>query len=186
MSYLDNAQSDASDTVDDFRDEIEEQLVEKGEASQDLRNDYSGGDAYHHENHIDAAYTLQEAAELLDDLHQYEETDEGLWQGQPPVDAISTQAAFTYGHAVNDLWMDLIDTINSEYDDLKPDEDVYEQLGMEDELEEHQKQAAEVAVNRVLGSGAQDVEFDEPEPPEPQEKPKPAPKKKGPGFEFFN
>lgn len=184
MSYQDQAESDASDMVEHFREEIESQLVDDGEASKDLLNDYPGADAYHHERHIDHAYSLLEAAELLDELSQHEETDYGLWEGQSPRDAVSTQAAFTYGHAVVDYWMDMINQINDEYDDLKPDEDLYEQLGVEDELEEHQKQAAEVAVNRVIGTGEQDVSFEEPEP-EPESTPtaKKSPKK---GFEFLN
>ncbi len=48
------------------------------------------------------------------------EDDYGLWEGQPPTQAIATQVAFTYGNAIYDAWRELIDTINNEYQDLTP------------------------------------------------------------------
>lgn len=114
-SYLDEAKSDAQTTAQEFLDEIVESYVDNdGEASDDFLNDYS--DSYHHENHVDKDYTLQEAAELLDDLSDYEETDSGLWQGLEPRRAISCQAAYTYGNAVMSLWADLIKEINDDSD----------------------------------------------------------------------
>lgn len=116
-NYLEYAQSDAADMAENFLDEIVESFIDNdGEASTDLLNDYSGADSYHHETHVDRSYSLQEAAELLDELNSYEETDEGLWQGQQPRDAISTQAAYTYGNAVYSLWRDIIQTINDDPD----------------------------------------------------------------------
>ena len=99
MNYRDAALSDAKDTVEYFADEIVDQLMD-GKASDDLLNDYSRGDEYHHESHVDQAYGLLEAAQLLDELYKHEETDSGLWDGQEPREAIATQAAFTYGNAV--------------------------------------------------------------------------------------
>lgn len=185
MSYLDEAESDAQEMVENFRDEIEEQLADRDEASKDLFNDYPGGDNYHHENHVDRPYQLKEAADLLDELSDYEETDTGLWEGLPPRDAIGAQAAFTYGNAVLGIWQDQIDNINSEYDDLKPDEDEYDLDDHEDEYEDAKKKAAEIAINRTLGTGEQEPDLPEPTRPEEEEELKPAPKK-GPGFEFFN
>lgn len=107
-----DAEDDARHTVDEFEDEIVEQLVRDGEASDDLGNDYSGGDRYHHETHVDKEYSLMEAAEVLDQLSEHEETDSGLWEGLPPRDAVSAQAAYTYGNAVYEEWRELIRTIN--------------------------------------------------------------------------
>jgi len=116
-SWLDDAKSDANDMARNFLEEtLESYMDNSGEASNDLNNDYSGGDSYHHESHVDKSYTLQEAAELLDELDDYEETDEGLWEGQKPRDAISTQAAYTYGNAVYSLWQDIIKEINGDSD----------------------------------------------------------------------
>jgi hypothetical protein len=115
-TYYQDAENDARDTAENFLDVIIEQLLADGKASNDLNNDYPDGDAWHHEQHVDKSYTLTEAAELLDELSDYEETDWGLWQGQDPREAISTQAAYTYGNAVYSLWHDLIEEINSDDD----------------------------------------------------------------------
>ncbi len=123
-NYYRDAQDDARETVLEYIDAIVEQLEEKGEASNDLHNDYSGGDAWHHESHVDRWYNLTEAAELLDQLHDYTEEDGGLWQGQEPRAAIGTQAAFTYGNAVYDAWRNLISHINDEYADWDEDCDL--------------------------------------------------------------
>ena len=112
MSYYTDARSDAAETVEHFLDEIVEQIIDKGEASDDLLNDYLGGDSYHHESHVDKYYNLSDAAELLHELREHEETDDGLWQGLAPRDAIGAQAAYTYGNAVYSMFRDLIKEIN--------------------------------------------------------------------------
>ena len=94
---------------------IVEQLENIGEASSDLYNDYSNGDAWHHECHVDRGYSLMEAADLLDQLAEHVETDGGLWESLEPREAIGRQAAHTYGNAVYSAWIDLIAQINSEY-----------------------------------------------------------------------
>ena len=123
--YRQNARDDAQETGLEFLDQIVEQLEEKGEASDDLYNDYDGGDAWHHESHVDRWYNLTEAAELLDQLCDYTETDSGLWEGLEPRQAIGRQAAHTYGNAVYSEWIDLINAINDEYDswEAKDEED---------------------------------------------------------------
>lgn len=115
MNYYKDAQSDAKSMIDHFADEIVEQLINYGEASDDLLNDYPNGDRYHHENHVNKDYKLTEAAALLDQLSDYEETDNGLWEGLEPRRAISVQAAYTYGNAVYSLWRNLIEKINCEF-----------------------------------------------------------------------
>ncbi len=115
MNYHQDARDDARETVLEYIDSIVEQLEEKGEASDDLYNDYPSGDTWHHEGHIDRLYNLTEAAELLDQLHEYTEEDSGLWHGQEPRQAIGTQTAYTYGNAVYSKWIDLISCINDEY-----------------------------------------------------------------------
>ena len=82
---------------------------------------------------MDKSYNLQEAAELLDELDEYKETDEGLWEGQEPRDAIATQAAYTYGAAVMSLFQALIKEINND-DDLESLKEQYDNL--EDKIQE--------------------------------------------------
>jgi len=121
--YQSQAESDAQDTVSEYREQILEQLLEGGEASDDLLNDYPSGDAYHHESHVDKWYNLTDAAELIDELSEFEETDSGLWEGQQPKEAIGTCAAFTYGNAVYSEWHDLIEKINEEAETVIDDYD---------------------------------------------------------------
>jgi hypothetical protein len=108
------AQDDAKDAVEHFLDEIVDQLTQDGEASTDLTDRRNYSESYHHETHIDRSYSLLDAAKVLDDLGQYEETDSGLWEGQEPRDAISTQAAFTYGNAVYSFFEDEVGSVNDE------------------------------------------------------------------------
>ena len=82
-NYLREAADDAADTVRNFADEILEQLLDDGKASDDLLNDYPNGDAWHHESHVDKWYSMIDAATLIDQLDEFEETDSGLWEGQP-------------------------------------------------------------------------------------------------------
>jgi len=122
-NYLASAESDAKETVDNFKDEIVEQLCDDGKASDDLNNDYPGGDAWHHESHVDKWYNLHEAAAVLDQLDDFEETDSGLWEGQDMKEALSTCAAFTYGNAVYHEWTELIEQINDEETELEAEID---------------------------------------------------------------
>jgi hypothetical protein len=119
---LRDAQSDADEMIRNFLEEIKDQLLDSGEASDDALNDYTGGVSYHHEKHVDRSYTLLEAAELLDALGDYEVDDSGLWEGLSPREAISSQAAYTYGNAVYSLWQERIEEINS-------DDEIQEILG---------------------------------------------------------
>jgi hypothetical protein len=117
-NYVQNAVDDAAKTVKHFADAILDQLFDDGKASDDLLNDYDNGDAYHHEKHVDRAYRLLEAATLIDQLSDYEETDSGLWEGLQPKEAIGACAAFTYGNAVYGKWRELIEEINTEAADI--------------------------------------------------------------------
>ena len=71
-NYLREAADDDAETVRNFADEILDVLLDKGEASDDLLNDYPNGDSWHHECHVDKAYGLTDAATLLDQLMDFE------------------------------------------------------------------------------------------------------------------
>lgn len=139
MTYLDDARSDAADMATEFSDQIVSQLLDAGEASTDLLNDYAGGDSYHHETHVDKSYDLEEAATLLRELCKYEETDKGLWESLEPREAVCAQAAYTYGNAVYSLWQKLIEKINDDFDNLTVDLDA-----RETEAEEHRTRREEI------------------------------------------
>lgn len=110
------ADKDALEMLSYFQDNTVEQICDDGEASTDLLNDYTGADSYHHKIHVDKAYDLQEATEILREYRDYEETDSGIWEGLEPVKAIGAKAAYTYGNAVYNKWRDLVEELNSEYD----------------------------------------------------------------------
>ena len=60
-------------------------------------------------------YSLIDAATLIDQLTNFEETDSGLWEGRNPEGSHQrVQAAYTYGNAVYNEWRELIEKINSE------------------------------------------------------------------------
>lgn len=155
--YPDHAESDARDTVSEFKDTILEALLESGEASEDLRNDYPNGDAWHHECHVDRSYSLRDAADLIDQLSEYEETDSGLWEGQQPKEAIGTCAAFTYGNAVYAEWVDLIKEINSnasiivdDYDGRIGDAEEADDTEEADDLRNEKKDELEDLIDRII------------------------------------
>lgn len=118
-SYEQMAHDDAVEMIEYYIDEIVEFLDQNSEAPDDLFNQYPRGDEYHHESHVDKSYTLLEAAQLLDELSKFEETDSGLWEGLEPRQAISAQAAYTYGNAVLDNWSEYIQEINESYVDVE-------------------------------------------------------------------
>lgn len=159
-NYREESVSDAKYTVQEFRDQIAEMLVDDGKASDDLHNDYGSGDAWHHESHVDKEYDLQESAELLSQLRDHEETDSGLWEGLEPQQAISAQAAYTYGNAVLSEWRDLIEEINDRWEEVGPLFTSLEEAGeaCSDELPglaypdfaALKKQAAEQVISEVL------------------------------------
>ncbi len=117
-NYYTQAESDAWDTVTEFAEEILEQIRRGDEISDDLCNDYDNGDEYHHTTHVDKWYTLTQAAEVLDQLSEWEEDDYGLWQGLEPRKAIAAQAAFTYGNCVYAQWCELVKELNDESTDI--------------------------------------------------------------------
>ena len=120
-NYRQEAKDDAANLVlEYFMDEIIDQIVDNGEASADINNDYANGDDIFHETIVDRSYHLTDAAELLSQLYRNAEEDTGLWEGETDVDRIAEiQAAFTYGNAVWAEFDDLITDINNEVDDIK-------------------------------------------------------------------
>lgn len=158
--YRQEANSDARETVSQYKDEILEKLQETGEASEDLYNDYPNGDSWHHECHVDKWYSLTDAADLINELSDHEETDSGLWEGQQPKEAIGTCAAFTYGNTVYSEWRDLIKEINcdagtiiddfsDQIDDAEEDDEDYEGESADD-LRELRTTALGELLDRII------------------------------------
>ena len=141
-NYRQEAEDDAANLVlEYFMDEIVDQLIDKGEASADINNDYDNGDGIFHEVITDRAYHMTEAAELLSQLYEYAEEDAGLWEGETDVDRIAEiQAAYTYGNAVWDELETLIMNINSLDMDYIRFETAIKCLGLKpDDLDDYEK-----------------------------------------------
>ena len=81
-------------------------------------NDYPGGDSWHNENHTDKSYNLSEAAALLEELRDYEETDEGLWQGASHGKRLAPKRPTPMPMRSMALFRELIEKVNDEYGDL--------------------------------------------------------------------
>jgi len=113
-NYSQEAEDDAKTLITDhFLDEIIQQLIDDDEASDDFNNDYNDGNSIFHETIVDRDYSLTEASELLDQLYDHEEEDEGLWEGVNELNRIAAiKAAYTYGNAVMSKWNNLINEIN--------------------------------------------------------------------------
>lgn len=116
-NYQQEAEDDAANLVlEYFMDEIVDQIIDKGEASADINNDYDNGDGIFYETIVDRSYHLTDAAELLSQLYRHAEK----WNGETDVDRIAEiQAAYAYGNAVGAELDDLITDINNEVDDIK-------------------------------------------------------------------
>lgn len=113
-SYYDEANENAKEIIMELANEIREQLIANGEASTDIVNDYESGDRliYESDNQV---YDLEDESELINELREYEETDEGLWEGLKPEDAISVKASYTKMNAVYDMTRKYIEEINETY-----------------------------------------------------------------------
>ena len=141
-NYRQEAEDDAANLVlEYFMDEIVDQIIDKGEASADINNDYDNGDGIFHETIVDRSYHMTEAAELLSQLYRYVEEDSGLWEGETDIDRIAEiQAAYTYGNAVWDELETLIMNINSLDMDYIRFETAIKCLGLKpDDLDDYEK-----------------------------------------------
>jgi hypothetical protein len=98
--------------IGNFIPEIVDAIIDTGEASNDINNDYANGDGIFHETITDTDYGTEEAMELLQELSSFEEDDSGLWEGKDRDDILRIKAAYTFGNAVASEFEDLIASIN--------------------------------------------------------------------------
>ncbi len=123
-SWMSKAIEDAEDLIKEyFIDEIVQSIVDGGEASSDMYNDYDNGDGIFHEVITDREYHRSDAIELIDELYEYEEEDTGIWEGLDWEGIIQAKAAYTYGNAVMSEWDRIIEWINDiDFDEKTEDE----------------------------------------------------------------
>jgi hypothetical protein len=145
-----SADSDARDAIEYFLDEIVSRAFDDRDEVPTGIDEWS--DSYHHETHIDRSYSLMEAAEVLDQLSQYEETDSGLWEGQEPQEAVITQAAFTYAHAVYSEFRTMMEGVNEALSEVFPE------MADEEEKREERKQDLEAGKAEADEASLKEIE----------------------------
>ena len=99
MNYQKDVDNEARDFFLDHEEMIVTALTDDVEWD---RNDIDDLDERFFETVTDRAYTLHDAAYIVEECEN-EETDTGLWEGQQPEDAIKTKAAFSFA---NDVWFE--------------------------------------------------------------------------------
>lgn len=114
MSYSDEAKENAIDAIKDVKDEIVEALIEKDEAPNSIL-DYSDGETT--ESYwMDNWYEPSEAVDLIEELDEHEETDEGLWEGCDWRRMLSAKAALTMRNANLSEFSSLMIALNDDID----------------------------------------------------------------------
>jgi len=104
--------ADAQDIISNYIEEIAEMLIDNGEASTDLYNDYNYMDLRISESD-DYWRRPEEAIETIDELSEFEEEDSGLWEGCSDYrEILNAIAHYTYTNALYHKIESMIKSIN--------------------------------------------------------------------------
>ncbi len=108
--------ADAQDIISNYIEEIAKMLIDDGEASTDLYNDYSDMDSWISESD-DYWRNPEDAIETIDELSEFEEDDGGLWEGRGDYrEILSAIAHYTYTNALYHEIVSMIESINDTLD----------------------------------------------------------------------
>jgi hypothetical protein len=121
VHYSDEVRKEAVDFIDEMFDEFIEALKNE----EDYFFSDSSVDDRFFECVGDRSYTLTDAAFVIENSDNVE-TDSGLWEGQDPVDAVCSQAAYTFSNDVRFEVEEIYEDVKSEYD--RAYSDVYDEL----------------------------------------------------------
>ena len=109
-------EADAQDIISNYIEEIAEMLIDDGEASTDLYNDYNNMDANISESDS-YGHNPSDAIEIIDELSEFEEEDGGLWEGcRDYREILSAIAHYTYTNALYHEIESMIESINDTID----------------------------------------------------------------------
>ena len=104
--------ADAQDIISNYIEEIAKMLIDDGEASTDLYNDYNNMDANISESDS-YGHNPSDAIEIIDELSEFEEEDSGLWEGCSDYSEIlNAKAHYTYTNALYHEIESMIENIN--------------------------------------------------------------------------
>lgn len=102
--YVDN---EARSFVDEYEDELLDEIKNGNTDVYEFVNDYR----VHEWVDNDFIYVdLTDSAEILEQSDNVE-TDFGLWEGQEPIEAIKTQAFFTYKNDLSDKVISIFESV---------------------------------------------------------------------------
>jgi len=108
--------ADAQDIISDYIEKIAEMLIDDGEASTDLYNDYYDMDSRISESD-DYWRNREEAIETIDELSEFEEKESGLWKECGDYrDILNAIAHYTYINALYHEIKSMIENINDTLD----------------------------------------------------------------------
>ena len=108
--------ADARNILSDHIEEIAKMLIDDGEASTDLYNDYDDMDSRISESD-DYWRNPEEAIETIDELSEFEEEDSGLWEGCSDYrEILNAIAHYTYTNALYNEIESMIESINDTID----------------------------------------------------------------------
>lgn len=154
--YIDN---EARSFVDEYEDELLDEIKDGNTDVYEFVNDYR----VHEWVDNDFIYVdLTDSAEILEQSDNVE-IDSGLWEGQEPVEAIKTQAFFTYRNDLSDKVMsifesvlqDKLDELEERLEELREelkseqDENNLEEIGNEINKIEEFAEYIEEAIDRI-------------------------------------
>jgi hypothetical protein len=129
---------DANDIISDYIEEIAKMLIDDGEASTDLYNDYNDMDSQISESD-DYWRNPVEAIETIDELSEFDEEDSGLWDRSSDYrDILNAKAHYTYTNAVYHEIESMIESINDTIDSdtiTKIEDQITKELLTEDDYQ---------------------------------------------------
>lgn len=132
-------QRDAKDILYDYIEEIAQMLIDDGEASTDLYNDYDGMDERVSESD-DYWRNPEDVIKVIDELSEFEEEDSGLWEGSDSYrDILNTIAHYTYTNALYHEIESMIESINDTLDNdtiTEIEEQILKEMCTEDDYHE--------------------------------------------------
>jgi gas vesicle protein len=158
-NYKEYINNEARSFVDEYEDDLLDEIRNGYTDVYEFVNDYR----VHKWVDNDFIYVdLTDSAEILEQSDNVE-TDSGLWEGQEPIEAIKTQAFFTYRNDLSSeiisvfksVLQDKLDEFEKRLEELREelkneqDEDNLEEIGNEiDEVEEFAEYIEE-AIDRI-------------------------------------
>ena len=130
--------ADAQNIISNYIEEIAKMLIDDGEASTDLYNDYNNMDANISESDS-YGHNPSDAIEIIDELSEFEEEDSGLWGGcRDYREILSAIAHYTYTNALYAEIESMIESIDDTLDSdaiTEIEEEITKELLTEDDYQ---------------------------------------------------